>query len=72
MVAGVEARAQAHRELLKQALAAEGLQAIRSHLNKDRAFGSLIFQSEVEAMALRRARIRSQGRSQNPKEDGGR
>ena len=68
--ASPETRALVYREPFKQPLAADDLEAIRIHLNKDCALGSSKFQDEVEAMVGRGARIVPQGRPRKPSGDG--
>ena len=57
-----EARQHAYRQLFQETFAEGEIDAIRAHLNKDCALGSPQFQSQVEALAKRRARVVGLGR----------
>ncbi|WP_267313376.1 transposase [Methylococcus geothermalis] len=70
LAARPETRALAYRELFRQPLATDDLEAIRTHLNKGCALGASKFQDEIEAMAGRRAKIVPRGRPRKPKGGG--
>jgi putative transposase len=55
-------RQSAYRALIREAIGDEEMAAIRLHLNKDCALGSARFQTEIEAMSKRRARVIGRGR----------
>jgi putative transposase len=55
-------RALRYRELLNQAIASEDIDAIRRHLQQERAWGSPRFQAMVEAALGRPVTVRPPGR----------
>lgn len=68
LAASPDMRALVYRELFKEPLASYDLEAIRTHLNKDRALGSAKFQDDIESALGRRVKIVPQGRPKKLKE----
>jgi putative transposase len=60
--ASPDERLLAYRELFKEPLASNDVEAIRAHLNKDRALGSTRFQDEIKSILGRRVEIVPRGR----------